>query len=214
MAEHSQRDPLQLPPYPFDYVYLTDALKAYRYPRNKIRRLLAQQAIIRLKKGLYIAGQPQNAPIQKKTLANLLYGPSYISLASALSYWGFIPERVEEITSVTTKRNKFFTTPLGAFSYRYLPIHKFNLAAELLIFEQTSFLIATREKAICDTLYFAPSFADEREMVDFLEHDVRMEIESLPALRITILKELRQRFQDNNVSIFVSWYLATRRLRA
>ena len=58
--------------------------------------------------------------ICREYLANLIYGPSYISLDYALSLHGLIPERVETITSVTTRRSRHFDTPFGTFSYRML----------------------------------------------------------------------------------------------
>jgi predicted transcriptional regulator of viral defense system len=198
---------LTLPPHPFDYVYLSDALKQYRYPRNKIQRLIEHNDIIRIKKGLYVPGQLQDVYIHKKTLANLIYGPSYISLDSALSYWGLIPERVEEITSVTSKRNKLFTTPLGVFSYRYLSTSKFNTAVDLIVVEQASFLMATKEKAICDKLYFSQTLFTQVELIEYLEQDLRVDFDEILSLRRTVLRELKKRFNHANVSLFIDWYL-------
>jgi predicted transcriptional regulator of viral defense system len=83
----------------FDYQVLLDTLSGYRKPRDKITRLLAAGAIVRIKKGLYCFGDPfRKEPISREHLANLIYGPSYISIDYALSYYGLIPERVETIT--------------------------------------------------------------------------------------------------------------------
>ena len=68
---------LDFPTHPFDYVFLMDALQAYHYPRNKINTLLKSGEIVRVKKGLYSLDK---APADKKLCANLIYGPSYISL--------------------------------------------------------------------------------------------------------------------------------------
>jgi predicted transcriptional regulator of viral defense system len=172
--------------------------------------LIDHHDIIRIKKGLYVPGQLQDMHIQKKTLANLIYGPSYISLDSALSYWGLIPERVEEITSVTSKRNKLFTTPLGVFSYRYLATSKFNIAVDLIVVEQVSFLIATKEKAICDKLYFSHNLSTQTELLAYIEQDLRIDFGEILSLRRTVLRELKQRFNHANVSLFIDWYLKHR----
>jgi predicted transcriptional regulator of viral defense system len=203
MRKHS----LSFPPYPFDYVYLTDVLKNYRYPRNKIQRLIQNHEIIRIKKGLYVQGGQSETYISRKILANLIYGPSYISLEYALSYWGLIPERVEEITSVTNKRNKLFRTPLGVFSYRYLPTDKFSIAVELIAIENTSFFMATKEKAICDTLYFSFPCTDQTELRIYLEQDLRIDFGEVVSLRRTILKKLNKRFNNHNISLFTDWYI-------
>ena len=93
----------------FDYNLLMSALKGYKAPHRKITSLLHSGSIIRIKKGLYTFSEVyRQQPIHRGLIANLLFGPSYVSLEYALSYYGFIPERVETVTSVTTKRNKSF----------------------------------------------------------------------------------------------------------
>ena len=105
----------------FDYQTLLDALSDYSKPRDRITRLLASGAIVRVKKGLYCFGETfRRGPVVREHLANLIYGPSYVSLDYALGYHGLIPERVERVTSVTTRRSREFVTPFGVFSYRML----------------------------------------------------------------------------------------------
>src|ERR1700679_3766360 len=105
----------------FDHSLLTSALSSYLAVDQKINQLLKSGAIIRVKKGLYVFGpESRQIPICKESLANLIYGPSCISMEYALSHHGLIPERVETITSVTPKRDKEFNTPIGRFTYRYL----------------------------------------------------------------------------------------------
>jgi len=110
----------KLPKHPFDYLLLTDLLKAYSYPRNKINSLLKKRIIIRVKKGLYLLSSEFGGVVDQNMLANLIYGPSYISLDYALSFRGLIPERVDVVTSMTNKRNKSFKTPVGRFTYSYI----------------------------------------------------------------------------------------------
>jgi predicted transcriptional regulator of viral defense system len=78
----------------FDYALLTAALSEYAAPRQKINELLKSGVITRVKKGLYIFGPAYNqVPVCKEVLANLIYGPSCLSLEYALAYHGLIPER-------------------------------------------------------------------------------------------------------------------------
>jgi predicted transcriptional regulator of viral defense system len=108
-----------------DYFQLKDALSAYANPHAKIRQLLANGALIRVKKGLYVLSEDyNNAPFSLTILANLIYGPSAISLEFALSYYGLIPEHAYTITSITPQRNKIFEAPVGCFTYRYLTMKK------------------------------------------------------------------------------------------
>ncbi len=73
------------------------------------------------KKKLYILGEPYaKNPFYRETVSNLIYGPSYISLEYALSFYNMIPEKSETVTAATNKRNKIFDTPGGRFTYRYI----------------------------------------------------------------------------------------------
>ena len=93
----------------FDYQVLLDVLAGYGKPRDKITRLLMSGEIVRVKKGLYCFGEAfRRSPICREYLANLIYGPSYVSLDYALRLHGLIPERVEAVTSVTTRRSRGF----------------------------------------------------------------------------------------------------------
>jgi hypothetical protein len=69
----------------FDYLALMNALREYARPRDKITALLRRGEIVRVKKGIYVFGEGSGAqPFSREVLANLLFGPSYISLDSAL----------------------------------------------------------------------------------------------------------------------------------
>src|SRR5262245_11089731 len=105
----------------FDYGFAMECLKEYQNPRVKLHHLMKIGAIIRVKKGIYIFGEKfARAPFSHESLANMIYGPSYVSLEWACQRYGLIPERVYTVTSVTTKRSKNFNTPLGAFTYDHL----------------------------------------------------------------------------------------------
>jgi len=87
-----------------------------------VKRALADGDILRIRRGLYTL-----SPLYRKTginplsAAQLIYGPSYISLETALSVHGLIPEGVRDITSVTLRPSKEFDTPIGHFSYVRIP---------------------------------------------------------------------------------------------
>jgi predicted transcriptional regulator of viral defense system len=102
----------------FDYQQLTACLSHLSKPRDKINKLLSKGEIVRIRKGLYTFGRPyRRGPLSRELLANLVYGPSYVSLDYALSYHGLIPERVSTVTSVALGRSRKFDTPLGTFTY-------------------------------------------------------------------------------------------------
>jgi len=131
----------------FDYQTLIDALGSSRFQETR-SRLNQKKIIIRIKKGLYIFGDRyRRHSFSRELLANLIYGPSYVSLDYALDYHGFIPERSEALTSVTIGRSRKFHTPVGLFIYRRIPIRAYD-GGMVLVEEDygQAFLIASAER--------------------------------------------------------------------
>ena len=163
-----------------------------------------KKEIIQVKKGLYVLSPDFGKPIDLKVVANLVYGPSYISLEYALSYWGLIPEKVEEITSMTNKRNKIFETPMGTFSYKYLHNSKFSVGIERIAGETGAFLMASKEKAICDRLALVKDL-DKQDIAGFLEYDLRLDMNELPGLDTGLVHEIAQVYKKKSVVSFFKW---------
>jgi predicted transcriptional regulator of viral defense system len=84
--------------------------------------------------------------------ANTIYTPSYVSLESALSFYGFIPEGVFQITSCTTLKTNTFETPAGNFDYRNLKPSLF-FGYNLKPWNGHHYAIAGPEKTVIDYLY-------------------------------------------------------------
>lgn len=174
----------------FDYQVLLDALAGYRKPRDKITRLLTSKTIIRLKKGLYCFGEAfRKEPVSREYIANLIYGPSYVSLEYALSYHGLIPERVEIVTSVTTGRSRDFDTPLGTFSYHMLEGDRYAVGAILEKSGKTPFLIASPEKALTDKIWTDKRFSGLRlsDYDAYLYDDLRIDREAFSGFDYSLL---------------------------
>jgi len=186
-----------------DYNYLKSVLAGYKHPRVKINEMLKQGNIIRVKKGLYVFGRElAKEPFSKETLANLIYGPSYVSLEYALGFYGLIPERVEVVTSVTNKRKKAFSTPVGQFTYRY--IHPDLYAYGITLFkldEHHSILIASKEKAVADILYFNEPFENETALEQYLLENLRLETEALAGFNLKTTGKLAILY-GQNVGLF------------
>lgn len=184
-----------------DYQLLLSALSEYAYPRDKITGWLKSGELIRVKKGLYVFGKNTALqPYSQELLANLIYGPSAISLNYALSFHGLIPERTTVITSITNKRNKTFSTPVGNFTYRYLALSKYAVGIELYnINETTSFLMASPEKALCDLIHLsdrAIKLHTATDIENYLLSDLRVDEEALAQFRIKLLTEITYSYQD------------------
>ena len=189
----------------FDYQQLMDCLRDYANPRDKVRAMLRSGEIIRVKKGLYVFGHDyRRGPWSRQILANLIYGPSYISLESALSHYGFIPERVEVVTSVTSSRSRRFETPLGSFAYRTLSLRKYSIGiTQETIEPDQRFLIATPAKALVDKVWADHRFTP-RSAADFhtyLREDLRIESDSLASIDPTTLDLIVNQYGSRKVRL-------------
>ena len=104
-----------------------------------------------LRRGLYIFSEMAEK-IDAMVLATKIYQPSYVSLETALSFYGIIPEAVFTVTSVTTRKTKKFKTPVGNFSYQKIKAESFG-GFETKKEGKVSFNLALPEKALVDFLY-------------------------------------------------------------
>ena len=191
----------------FDYQKLKNALKNQSNPRRFIGGLIRKGRLIRVKKGLYIWDRKVDpTPFSKEILANLIYGPSYVSLEYALSYYGLIPERVESITSVTLKRNNQFITPVGRFEYKHLhkTVYSKGLKIEIIDDEQR-FIMATKEKALLDTI--ALRFHQKDIKKNFINENLRIDPFEFKKLDILGLLELSKFYKASSVKAFISLFL-------
>ena len=162
---------------------MLEVLKDFKRPNDKINEMVKKGLLTTVKKGFYIPGP--NLDITKPLsflIANHLYGPSYVSMESALSYWGLIPERVHETSSVTIKRTRLYRTPVGRFRYYHtgLPYYSYGLKSVKLTDRQVS-LVASPEKALCDKIIMTPGIIlrSSVQVKEFLLEDLRIEKEPL-----------------------------------
>jgi hypothetical protein len=120
-----------------------------------IKRAIANGEIIHLRRGMYcLAPKYQKKRVNLYALAQHIYGPSYISLESALRWHGWIPEAVYTLTSVSLGKSKEFKTPLGVFSYSRVPQDVFYAGVERLTEEGGDvFFMAAPLKALSDYVY-------------------------------------------------------------
>jgi len=167
-----------------DYATIKNLLSenGYKYINDKIKYMKQQGLLTSLKKGLYVYNSPYvKTLISKEIIANNLLGPSYISYEYALYYHGITPERVEAVTSATTKRAKTFSTPHGVFSYRHIDKTLYALGVEIVSSKQGNFMMASKEKALCDKVFNTKGvkIASKKAMLLFLEEDLRVDMDEL-----------------------------------
>jgi hypothetical protein len=181
---------------PFTHSTLLSLLKDYKNPDDKIKQMIKKEEIIRLKRGLYVVSDVYTDMLPSRELvASLLYGPSYVSMDYALSFYGLIPERVHEVTSITIKQVKAYSTPVGRFTYIKSPscLYSIGLTTQENP-DGTFFMLASKEKALCDKLLFSKklSISSQKAMRHYLEEDLRIELSDLEDFDLDIIKECMQ----------------------
>jgi len=143
-----------------------DIFKAVpNFSYRQLDRWVKKDYIIKIKKGFYIFADKIIHYLFLYQIANIIYSPSYISLEKALKIYGFIPEEVFQITSVTTKKANNFETALGNFKYQHI---KPGLYWGYKLMKKDGFkiLIAEPEKAILDYLYLHPEFNTQNYFIE------------------------------------------------
>ena len=159
---------------------------------KKVTWLEKQGFIIRLKRGLYVVNpEYSRKTLSSELIANHLYAPSYISMSTALRYYGLVPEAVYVHQSMTVKHSRSFQTPIGGYDYKYISREAFSIGVRSIHKGDYAFLMASPEKALCD-LIANSSKVNLRYMKDvetYLEQDIRMDMEEFYRMDATIFED-------------------------
>lgn len=139
-----------------------DVLK--RHPRFDARRLVEWQQkryIQRIANRWYLFSDTPRDERLLWWIANRIYQPSYLSVETALSFYGLIPEGVYTLTSVGSRKTQLIQTPLASFRYQHLkPALYFGYqilrAPAANPSADRPVLIAHLEKALLDFCYLNP----------------------------------------------------------
>lgn len=178
---------------PIDFNTLGAVLNTYRYPKDKVSHMEKNGELIRLKKGLFIVSPDiHRMTISKELVANHLYGPSYISFETALSFYKLIPERVNSTRSMTLKRSRSFPTSLGNFDYISAPKEYYPIGIrQEIVNDRYAYLIASPEKAICDMIIATSCLRLQsvKAMQIYLEEDLRIDFSSVAAFDTKIIRQ-------------------------
>ncbi len=174
----------------------------YSNPKTKIERLVKNKQLIFIKRNLY----ETNSNIDPFLLTNAIYGPSYISFQTALSYYGLIPEATYKITAATTlkKKSKTFKTSLCTYLYHDIPSNVFPLDLVNLSEENYTCYIASREKAICDMLYILSPVKNQKELKELLFENLRIDEDLFKNLDLNKLIELSSNYHSTNNKILIN----------
>jgi len=143
--------------------------------------------IYQLRRGLYCLAPPFQKVIPHPFLvANRMLPASYVSLQSALAYFGMIPEYVPVTTSVTTSRPASWETQLGIFDFRHIQVDFFGGYRLVELSGRQQAFNASPEKALLDLIYLEPG----GETLDYL---VELRLSNLDQLDWQLVKQLAHR---------------------
>lgn len=177
---------------PVSMEVLQSLYKDYHSPNMHISMLEKKRLLIRLKRGLYVASlETSGKELSLGLIANHLYGPSYVSLHWALRYYGLIPERIDTVTSVTTRHTRVFENSLGRFTFRGVSQEYFPIGITSQEDAGLHFLLATPEKALCDMLMQEKHVPDQSisRLEVFFEEDMRIDLDDLRQMDGSIIRQ-------------------------
>ncbi len=143
------------------------------FDRNNLVRWTKKGRLVHLRRGWYAFPEYQDRPEFAEYIAGKIYNPSYISLHSALAFYGLIPESVVQITSVTSLKTASFTNEFGEYSYKSVKSDLMFGYFRRPIADAWATPYATREKALLDLLYLYPFYNTEPELLELrLDRDM------------------------------------------
>ena len=176
---------------------IQSTLTGYRDSLHKIQRLLKEQRLFSLKRGLYETDP--NCP--GEVLAGIIYGPSYLSFEYVLAAYGLIPERVYTYTSATLRKNRTrqYQNHFGTYMYRDVADAAFPHGLILKQYQDRYYTIASPEKALCDLLSIRPAVSSYRMFCDLLFDDLRLDEDKLYALDAELLIQLASLYRKSNL---------------
>ena len=176
------------------------------FDRNNFVRWAQKGYIIRLRQGYYSFPEYKGKPDFAMYFANRIYRPSYVSLHTALSFYGIIPEAVVQITSVTTLKTASFTNDFGEYSYK-------SISEDLMfgydlkpLADGRALQIAKPEKALLDLLYLYPFYTSEKDFEELRLDDDYLQNEFDSNLLIEYALKFENKSLEKRINLLINTY--------
>ena len=176
------------------------------FDRNNFVRWTKNGLLIRLRQGYYTFPEYKNKPDFVLYFANRIYRPSYVSLHTAMAFYGMIPEAVVQVTSVTSLKTASFNNDFGEYVYK--SIHqKLMFGYDLKpVADRWMLQLASPEKALIDLLYLYPFYNTGQALEnlrldeDFLQDDFDRKLLEMYTLKFN------NNALENRVQILINTY--------
>ena len=176
------------------------------FDRNNFSRWIKRGLLVRLRQGFYTFPEYISKPDFSLYFANRIYRPSYVSLHTALAFYGIIPEAVVQITSVTSLKTANFNNSFGEFSYK-------SVSEELMfgydmkpLTDGRTLQLAKPEKAILDLLYLYPFYNTTNELEELRLDDDFMQVEFKWDLIQTYIIQFKNKTLEKKIKLLTSIY--------
>ena len=188
----------------YDFSALKNKYSNYSNINQKISLETKKGNLVRIRRGLYTDDIKVDAPV----IANVCYGPSYISFEYALYHYGLIPEYVSIYTSAcfNKKNNNKYITQNAVFEYRSMPNSVFNFG---ILYEKNetgiNYKIASKEKALCDILYSKYPVRSIRDLRLLLFDDLRIDVNEFYKLDFDFIIEIATLYHSNSINTLAKY---------
>lgn len=176
------------------------------FDRNNFSHWIKRGLLVRLRQGFYTFPEYISKPDFSLYFANRIYRPSYVSLHTALAFYGMIPEAVVQITSVTSLKTANFNNSIGEFSYK-------SVSEELMfgydlkpLTDGRTLQLAKPEKAILDLLYLYPFYNTSNELEELRLDDDFMLDEFNWELMQTYIIQFKNKTLEKRIKLLTSIY--------
>lgn len=180
---------------------LKQQYSSYANPQDKIRRDVQSGRLYRINRTVY----ETDASVDPYLLAASIQSPSYLSFDFALSYYGLIPEKVFSITSASlnAKKSKTFVNHFGRYEYSDIPAAVFSEGLTYIESGSYAVKIATKEKAVCDSLYKWRVVHNMQDLKELLFSDKRLDEQEFSACDFKLMCRLALLYHRTNLNLLV-----------
>jgi len=179
------------------------ALRGISLYDAELSRWQKEGLLERIKRGLYVFADRKQY-LTAEEVSALLYEPSYLSLESALSIYGLIPEGVPMQTAVTTRATRSFSNLFGNFSYRSVKPELF-FGYRVKETRYAKFLLAEPEKALLDYFYLIRSAVDSEEDIEELRINCGVFLETIDGKKLRrYLKQFNSKKLERTAGLLFS----------
>lgn len=169
-----------------------------------VNKALRKGELIRISRGVYVLAEKyRKVKLSKFYIASRLQPASYVTCESALSYHGWIPERVAlTISAYNKERQLSYETPFGEFNYNYVATRQFEFftSVKRATLDEKPFLIAAPLRAITDLIYIRK--LDDVDL-EYLTESMRIEDEFIYTINPEEIDQLLNTYRSRRVCKFL-----------